>query len=103
MVRSLASPVAVLRPTWSTGGRHAQFATARTAFAAAAQKDGDITLFGDGEETRDHVHVDDVADLTLRCLVHRSAGMLNRRRELAFVLEVAQSGRPAFQEARGRS
>ena len=42
-----------------------------------ADKDGRITLFGAGEETRDHIHVDDVAALTALCLTHRSTGTLN--------------------------
>jgi nucleoside-diphosphate-sugar epimerase len=42
-----------------------------------AQKDGKITLFGGGEETRDHIHVDDIATLTVRCLLRRSTGTLN--------------------------
>ena len=42
----------------------------------AADK-GEITLFGAGEETRDHVYVDDAAALIDLVLRHRSAGMLN--------------------------
>ncbi len=46
-------------------------------FHRAVQKDGKITLFGGGEETRDHIHVDDVAVLAVRCLLHKSAGTFN--------------------------
>ena len=42
-----------------------------------AKKDGRITLFGDGEETRDHIHVDDVAALTVSCLLRGTTGVLN--------------------------
>jgi nucleoside-diphosphate-sugar epimerase len=42
-----------------------------------AQKNGKITLFGEGEETRDHILVDDVAALTMLVLRHRSIGTLN--------------------------
>ncbi len=78
MARSLAKvPVLVLRPTliYGLGDTHNSYGPNR--FRRAAQKDGKITLFGGGEETRDHIHVDDVAALTVRCLVHRSAGTLN--------------------------
>ena len=34
-------------------------------------------LFGEGEERRDHVLVDDVAELAVRVLAHRSRGVLN--------------------------
>src|SRR3989344_1438133 len=78
MARSLAKvPVLVLRPTlvYGLGDTHNSYGPNR--FRRAAQKDGKITLFGCGEETRDHVHVDDVAALTVRCLLHQSTGTLN--------------------------
>ena len=78
MARSLAKvPVLVLRPTlvYGLGDTHNSYGPNR--FRRAAQKDGKITLFGGGEETRDHIHVDDVAALTVRCLLHKSTGTLN--------------------------
>jgi nucleoside-diphosphate-sugar epimerase len=36
-----------------------------------------IILFGEGEERRDHVWIDDVADLTARVVLRRSVGALN--------------------------
>ena len=38
---------------------------------------GAETLFGEGEEKRDHILVDDVAALTSAALQHRSKGVLN--------------------------
>src|SRR3989344_716784 len=78
MARSLAKvPVLVLRPTliYGLGDTHNSYGPNR--FRRAAQKDGKITLFGGGEETRDHIHVDDVAALTVRCLLRKSTGTLN--------------------------
>ena len=37
----------------------------------------DILLFGEGEERRDHVWIQDVADLTCQVLGHQSTGSLN--------------------------
>jgi nucleoside-diphosphate-sugar epimerase len=37
----------------------------------------EIVLFGAGEELRDHVAVEDVAELAIRILLHRSRGVLN--------------------------
>ena len=34
-------------------------------------------MFGEGEEQRDHVFIDDVAQLTVLVLAHRSRGALN--------------------------
>jgi nucleoside-diphosphate-sugar epimerase len=78
MARSLAkSPVLVLRPTLIYGLDDSHNSYGPNRFRRAAQKDGKITLFGGGEETRDHIHVDDVAALTVRCLLNRSTGTLN--------------------------
>ena len=78
MVRSLGKvPLLVIRPTLVYGTEDTHNAYGPNRFRRAAQKDGRIQLFGGGEETRDHIHVDDVAALTVRALLHRSAGTLN--------------------------
>lgn len=78
MARSLAKvQVLVLRPTLIYGLEDTHNSYGPNRFRRAAQKDGKIMLFGGGEEMRDHIHVDDVAALTLRCLLHRSTGTLN--------------------------
>jgi nucleoside-diphosphate-sugar epimerase len=78
MARALAKvPVLVFRPTLVYGAGDTHNAYGPNRFRRAAQKEGIIRLFGGGEETRDHIHVDDVAALTARCLLHRSTGMLN--------------------------
>ncbi|MCR4302388.1 MAG: NAD(P)-dependent oxidoreductase [Sulfuricaulis sp.] len=78
MARSLVKvPVLVLRPTLIYGSDDTHNSYGPNRFRRAAQNDGKITLFGGGEETRDHVHVDDVAALTVRCLLHQSTGTLN--------------------------
>ena len=46
-------------------------------FSRSAIKDRTITLFGRGEETRDHVYIQDVSRLLTLCLLHRSAGIIN--------------------------
>jgi nucleoside-diphosphate-sugar epimerase len=51
-----------------------------------------ITLFGEGEEQRDHVFVEDAARLIVLCLVHRSEGLLNLATgKVVSFLEVAQT------------
>lgn len=78
MARSLAKvPVLVLRPALVYGLDDTHNSYGPNRFRRAAQKDGKITLFGGGEETRDHIHVDDVAMLTAHCLFHKSIGTLN--------------------------
>lgn len=70
-------PVLVLRLALVYGLDDTHNSYGPNRFRRAAQKDGKITLFGGGEDTRDHVYVDDVAALTVRCLLRRSIGTLN--------------------------
>lgn len=77
MAGGVKAPLLVLRPTLVYGTEDTHNAYGPNRFRRMAQKDGKITLFGGGEELRDHVHVDDVAALTVRCLQQQSTGMLN--------------------------
>lgn len=77
MVRELSTPAAILRVTmvYGPGDTHASYGPNR--FFKTAEQDGKISLFGGGEELRDHIHVEDVAALTVKCLTHRYTGLLN--------------------------
>lgn len=78
MARGLAKvPVLVLRPTLIYGLDDTHNSYGPNRFRRMAHKEGKVTLFGGGEETRDHIHVDDVAALIVRCLLRRSTGTLN--------------------------
>jgi UDP-glucose 4-epimerase len=70
-------PFAALRPTliYGAGDPHSGYGPNR--FRRQAAHGEPITLFGDGEERRDHVAVEDVARLAVRILQHKSAGALN--------------------------
>ena len=70
-------PFLILRPTllYGTGDTHNGYGPNR--YLRTAQKDRKITLFGEGEEKRDHVYVKDVSRLIGLCLLHRSEGVLN--------------------------
>ena len=71
------APVAVLRLTaiYGAGDTHNSYGPNR--FMRQALKDGRISLFGNGEETRDHLYVDDAIDLILKVITHGSTGLLN--------------------------
>lgn len=78
MARSLGHvPVLVLRPTVVYGLYDTHNSYGPNRFRRVAENDRRITLFGGGEETRDHIHVEDIAALTVRCLLHKSTGLLN--------------------------
>lgn len=74
---STKAPVAMLRPTLIYGAADPHNGYGPNRFRREAQKGGPIMIFGEGEERRDHVLVDDVAKITALVLAHRSAGTLN--------------------------
>jgi len=76
-VLGTAAPLAVLRPTlvYGAGDTHNSYGANR--FMRAAAADRRIPLFGQGEEQRDHVFVDDVLRLIQLVLEYRSSGVLN--------------------------
>ncbi|MGB9041767.1 MAG: NAD-dependent epimerase/dehydratase family protein [Pseudolabrys sp.] len=70
-------PFVILRPTLIYGARDPHNGYGPNKFRRQANRGEDIVLFGDGEERRDHVDVDDLAELVRLVLAHRSAGILN--------------------------
>ena len=70
-------PHAILRPTlvYGAGDPHNGYGPNR--FRRQANRGEPIVLFGEGEERRDHVDVDDIAAIVHLVLTHRSAGILN--------------------------
>jgi UDP-glucose 4-epimerase len=67
----------VVRPTliFGAGDPHNSYGPNR--LRRMARNDGQIKLFGAGEETRDHIYVSDVAKLLLEILANRSVGTIN--------------------------
>ena len=72
-----ATPLAVLRPTLTYGAGDPHNGYGPNRFRRQASRGETIVLFGEGEERRDHVDVDDVAEITRLALVYRSSGTLN--------------------------
>jgi UDP-glucose 4-epimerase len=77
LTQTLTPPIGILRPTliYGAGDPHNGYGPNR--FRRLASEGRDITLFGQGEERRDHILVDDVAELLQRMIHHRSSGILN--------------------------
>ena len=67
----------ILRPCaiYGSGDTHQFYGPTR--LLRTAQLEKRITLFGQGEEIRDHVYVEDVAKIVELCLVHKTEGLLN--------------------------
>jgi nucleoside-diphosphate-sugar epimerase len=71
------APLASLRPSLLYGAADPHNGYGPNRFRRLAAKGEDIVLFGEGEERRDHVFIDDVAELARRVLYRRSTGVLN--------------------------
>ena len=70
-------PLCILRPTLIYGAADPHNGYGPNRFRRLSQRKEDIVLFGEGEERRDHVYIDDVAELVARCVAHKSEGVLN--------------------------
>jgi nucleoside-diphosphate-sugar epimerase len=71
------APLAILRPSLLYGVADPHNGYGPNRFRRLAAEGSHITLFGEGEEQRDHVLVDDLAELIRLCLLQRSHGVLN--------------------------
>lgn len=69
--------LAILRPCaiYGPGDTHNSYGPNR--FLRTALKEGKITLFGHGEEERDHIYIDDLVRVIKMCLLHGVVGVLN--------------------------
>lgn len=69
--------LAIMRPTlvYGPGDSHNSYGPNR--FRREAFKERSITLFGEGEDTRAHIFIDDLVKLTLLILKNKSIGVLN--------------------------
>lgn len=70
-------PFSTLRPTLIYGADDPHNGYGPNRFRRLAANGEPIALFGEGEERRDHVWVEDVAELAVRILLRRSQGALN--------------------------
>jgi UDP-glucose 4-epimerase len=77
MFAAAGVPLAILRPTLVYGAADPHNGYGPNRFARLTRDGARIVLFGEGEERRDHVAVEDVAELAVRLLERRSTGTLN--------------------------
>jgi len=70
------TPLAILRPSLLYGLDDPHNGYGPNSFRRLAAKGEDITLFGEGEERRDHVLIDDLAEVIRLAVLHRSQGAL---------------------------
>lgn len=71
------APLATLRPSLLYGAKDPHNGYGPNRFRRLASSGKPIVLFGEGEERRDHVLIDDLAEIACRVLAHGSTGALN--------------------------
>lgn len=74
---SCSAPLAILRPSLIYGATDTHNGYGPNQFRRLGAEGKDIVLFGEGEERRDHVFIDDVAEIARLTVVHKSKGVLN--------------------------
>ncbi len=70
------TPLAILRPSLLYGLDDPHNGYGPNSFWRLVAKGEDIILFGEGEERRDHVFIDDVAEIIRLVVLHKSRGAL---------------------------
>jgi nucleoside-diphosphate-sugar epimerase len=95
-----AIPQAFIRPTliFGPGDPHNGYGPNR--FMRLAKAGQDIVLFGEGEERRDHVFIDDVGEIVRRCVLHKATGIVNAvSGKVTSFHEIAEMASARFQPA----
>lgn len=77
LANAFQGPLCFLRPTLIYGENDPHNGYGPNRFMRQVKNGEDIPLFGEGEERRDHVWIEDVAELTCRVLCLQSIGTLN--------------------------
>ena len=81
-------------PVYGPGDTHNSYGPNR--FTRQALGDGQISIFGDGASGRDHVAVEDVADVIVRSVTQRESGVVNvASGQMCSFFEVAEIVRSA--------
>jgi nucleoside-diphosphate-sugar epimerase len=92
-------PLVILRPCalYGAGDTHNSYGPNR--FARTAAQERQITLFGNGEEQRNHFFIGDAVEIIRRCLDHKSAGLLNLATGIPVLfMEIAEKVASLFDE-----
>jgi UDP-glucose 4-epimerase len=76
-VQKTTVPYVTLRPCTVYGASDTHNSYGPNRFLRTALKEHKIKLFGQGEEKRDHIYINDLSRLVGLCLLHRSQGVLN--------------------------
>lgn len=86
------APIANIRPTLIFGSNDPHNGYGPNRFWRQVARGEEIVLFGEGEERRDHIFIDDVAELIAQVIRYRSSGALNAATGVVFSFrEIAEA------------
>ena len=71
------TPYAIIRPTLIYGLKDPHNGYGPNKFIRSCKSNTDLKIFGNGEEIRDHVHVEDVANLVSKISISKKTGIYN--------------------------
>ena len=74
---SFSGPFAIVRPTLIYGAEDPHNGYGPNSFVRLALQNKTLSLFGKGEELRDHIAVEEVAEIVRRVILHRATGVVN--------------------------
>jgi UDP-glucose 4-epimerase len=95
--QAFAGPLALVRPTLVYGFDDPHNSYGPNRFRRLASSGKEIVLFGEGEERRDHVDVEDIAELVRLIVRHRGVGVANAvSGEVVSFRELAEFAASAF-------
>lgn len=77
LANAFSGPLCLLRPTLIYGVDDPHNSYGPNRFMRLAVAGQAIEIFGEGEEQRDHIWIEDVAEIVARVLMHQSQGVLN--------------------------
>ena len=87
----ISIPLAIVRPTLVYGEKDPHNGYGPNLFYRKILLNEDIQIFGNGEERRDHIFVDDVAEIICRVILRKSIGSINAvTGKLITFLEIAE-------------
>ena len=71
------APMVILRPSLIYGSEDTHNGYGPNRFISLALQNKSISIFGNGEEKRDHVYIRDVVNIIVKCIINKKLGIFN--------------------------
>ena len=77
LINSFLGQLCILRPTLIYGVEDTHFGYGPNRFIKLASKNQPLKIFGNGEEKRDHIFIDNMIEIIIKCIQKSGFGILN--------------------------